>query len=41
MAVGLLMREMNQQLPVIEAMPLPKLFVMARLAAAMSGKKFE
>jgi hypothetical protein len=39
--VGLLAREMHQPLPVIEALPLPKLFMLARLAAAMSGRKFD
>jgi len=37
----LLMREMHQPLPVIEAMSLKKLFALAHLAAAMSGRKFE
>lgn len=41
MAVGLMMTVMHQPMPVIEAMPLKKLFVFAGLAAAMSGRKFE
>jgi hypothetical protein len=41
MAVGLMMNVMHQPLPVIEALPLKKLFVLAGLAAAMSGRKFE
>lgn len=40
MAVGLAMHVMHQPLTVIEAWPLAKLFVIARLAAAMSGRKF-
>lgn len=34
------MHVMHQPLPVIEAMPLAKLFVLAEMAAAMSGRKF-
>jgi hypothetical protein len=34
------MRELHQQLPVVKAMRLPELFVYARIAAAMSGRKF-
>lgn len=40
-AVGLLTHVMHQPLPVVEALPLAKLFVMAQLAAVMSGRKFE
>jgi hypothetical protein len=36
-----MMNVMHQPLPVIEAMPLQKLFVLAKLAAVMSGRKFE
>lgn len=35
------MHVMHQPLPVVEAMPLAKLFVLAKLAAVMSGRKFE
>jgi hypothetical protein len=31
---------LHQPLPVIEAMPLKKLYLLAELAAAMSGRKF-
>lgn len=41
MAVGLMMNVMHQPLPVIEELPLQKLYVFAQLAAAMSGRKFE
>lgn len=41
MAAGLMMHVMHQPMPVIEAMPLQKLYVLAKLAAAMSGRKFE
>lgn len=41
MAVGLLTTVMHQPLPVIEALPLKKLFVLANLAAVISGRKFE
>jgi len=34
------MHVMHQPLPVVEAMPLAKLFVLAQLAAALSGRKF-
>jgi hypothetical protein len=34
------MRELHQPLPVVEALPLPKLFLLAKVAAAMSGRKF-
>ena len=40
-AVGLMMNVMHQPLPVIEALPLKKLFMLAHLAATMSGRKFE
>jgi hypothetical protein len=32
-------RELRQPLPVVKAMPLRELYVFARLAAAMSGRK--
>jgi len=35
------MHVMHQPLPVIEAMPLTKLFIFARLAATMAGKQFD
>jgi hypothetical protein len=38
--VGLLMHVMHQPLPVIEALPLAKLYMLADLAAIMSGRKF-
>lgn len=38
MAVSLLMNVMHQQAPVIEAMPLAKLFVYARMACALTGR---
>lgn len=41
MAVGLLTTVMHQPLPVVEALPLKKLFVLASLAAVISGRKFE
>jgi len=34
------MNVMHQPLPVVEAMPLAKLYVLAELAAVMSGRKF-
>jgi hypothetical protein len=35
------MHVMHQPLPVVEKLPLPKLFMLAKLAAAMSGRTFE
>jgi hypothetical protein len=40
MAVGLVARELHQPLPVVKALPLKELMLYARLAAAMSGRKF-
>jgi hypothetical protein len=40
-AVGLLMNVMHQPLPVVEALPLKKLYVLAELAAVMSGRQFK
>jgi len=39
-AVALVARELHQPLPVVEAMPLRKLMVWAKMAASMSGRKF-
>lgn len=39
-AVGLLTSVMHQPLPVVEALPLKKLYVLAELAAVMSGRQF-
>jgi hypothetical protein len=40
MAVALVARELHQPLPVVKAMSLPELFLFAKIAAAMSGRKF-
>lgn len=40
-AVALVARELHQPIPVVEALPLRKLFFYARMAAGMSGKKFD
>jgi hypothetical protein len=34
------MRELHQPLPIVKAMPLTELFLYAKVAAAMSGRKF-
>jgi len=39
--MALLMRELHQPLSEVEQLPLPKLFMLANLAAGMSGKTFE
>lgn len=41
MAIGLVMQVLHQPEPIIVAWPLLKLFTYARLAAAMSGRKFD
>jgi hypothetical protein len=41
MAVGLVARELHQPLPVIKALPITELMVYAKVAAAMSGRKFK
>jgi hypothetical protein len=40
MAVALIARELHQPLPVVKAMSLTELFLFARIAAAMGGRKF-
>jgi hypothetical protein len=40
MASALVARELHQPLPVVKAMPLAELFVFAKIAAVMSGRKF-
>lgn len=40
MAVGLVMSVMHQPEPIIVVWPIEKLFMYAKLAAAMSGRKF-
>ena len=40
-AMALLMNVMHQPIPVVEALPLKKLYVLAGLAAAMSGRQFK
>lgn len=35
------MHVLHQPLPVIEALPLRKLYLLARLAAVMGGRKFD
>jgi hypothetical protein len=40
MAVGLVARELHQPLPVAKALPLTELFLWAKMAASMSGRKF-
>jgi hypothetical protein len=39
-AAALVARELHQPLPVIKAMPLVELFVFAKIAASMGGRKF-
>lgn len=41
MAVGLVMHVMHQPDPVIMEMPLAKLFTYARLAAALTKRRFD
>jgi hypothetical protein len=40
-ALSLVMAVFNQPLPIIKAMSLTELFVFAKIAAGMSGRKFE
>jgi len=41
MAAALVMQVLNQAEPIVMSWPLPKLFMWAGIAAAMSGRKFE